>query len=317
MSNVLIVLTHPEEIRNRYRSALKSAFPDISVDVVDHHSKAGPLLGAAEVLLTFGTMTSDRLVKDAPRLKWIQALGTGTDGILDLPSLRPNVVVTNIRGIHGPAMSEAVLLAMLALTRDLPRSLRAQHRHAWERWPAQLLDRATVGIFGVGVIAEALAPRCKALGMTVVGISSAKRAVFGFDRMYGRDELLVAAPEFDYLVILTPYSTQTRNTVDERVLAVMKPSSYLINVARGGVVCEDALVLALKRRQIAGAALDVFAAEPLPVDHPFWDMDNVIITPHLGGFYDRYAYDAMPTIEHNMRCFLTGDIARMLNVVKS
>ena len=214
-ANVLIILTHAQAVRQRYYDGIKARFPDITLNVVDHHSKAGPYLASADALLTFGTMTYDRLFDDAPRLRWIQALGTGTDGITDLPSFRPDIAVTNIRGIHGATMSEAALMAMLALARDLPRAVRAQDRHAWERWPSRLLDRATVGIFGIGAIAETLAPRCKAIGMTVVGISSVKRAVAGFDRILARDELLDAVRDLDFLVVLTPYSVKTKNAIDE------------------------------------------------------------------------------------------------------
>jgi D-2-hydroxyacid dehydrogenase (NADP+) len=316
MTNLLLVLTHASEVRNKYKETIEVLFPEVVVNVVDHHSKADPYLGSTDVLLAFGTMTSDHLVKDAPRLKWIQSLGAGTDGITDLPSLRPQVVVTSMRGIHGAAMSEAALMAMLALCRDLPRSVRAQDRHAWERWPSRLLDRATVAIFGVGVIGEALALRCKALGMRVLGITSTPRLLAGFDRMYGRDQLLAAAGEADFLVVLVPYSEGTRNAVDQRVLAAMKPSGFVINLARGGVVDEDALIEALRQRRIAGAALDVFATEPLPADHPFWDMKNVLVTGHLGGVYDRYVDDAMPIIEHNIRCFITSDLENMRNIVR-
>jgi phosphoglycerate dehydrogenase-like enzyme len=149
----------------------------------------------------------------------------------------------------------------------------------------------------------------------VVGISSVPRPVSGFDRVCGRGDLLRVVPELDYFVILTPYSQDTRHAVDAGALAAMKPSSVLVNVARGGVVHETALIEALARRQIAGAALDVFETEPLPPEHPFWTMDNVIVTPHLGGFYDRYPDDAWPTVEHNMRCFLAGEFSRMRNVV--
>jgi uncharacterized protein (DUF849 family) len=152
MTSVLILLTFPEDVRNYYRTMVSSAFPELTVDVVDHHSKVGPFVGSADILITFGPMMSDHVLKDAPRLKWIQAMGTGTDGILDSPSLRPDIVVTNIRGIHGAAMSEATLLAMLALSRDLPRSVRAQDRHAWERWPSRVLNGRIVGIFGIGAI---------------------------------------------------------------------------------------------------------------------------------------------------------------------
>ncbi|MBI2714299.1 MAG: D-2-hydroxyacid dehydrogenase [Rhizobiales bacterium] len=315
MTNVLIILTHAQPVRQRYYDAIKARFPSITLNVVDHHSKAGSYLASADALVTFGTMTYDRLIDDAPRLRWIQALGTGVDGIVDLPSFRPDIAVTNIRGIHGAPMSEAALMAMLAFSRDLPRSVRAQDRHSWERWQSRLLDQATVGIFGIGTIAEALAPRCKALGMTVVGISSVKRMVAGFDRIFTRDELLDAVRGLDFLVILTPYSAKTKNAVNETVFAAMKPTAYVINLARGGVVDESALLKALDQKQIAGAALDVFATEPLPADHPLWSRKDIILTSHLGGLYDRYADDAMPTIEHNLRCFLAGDMNEMINIV--
>ena len=237
----------------------------------------------------------------------MQALGTGLDGITDQPALKPGVIVTSLHGVHGAPVSEAALAGMLALSRNLPGALRAQGERQWRRWPAKLLHNKTVGILGVGLIAEALAPKCKAMGMTVIGISSAPRTVAGFDRMHPVSELLGVMPELDYLVLLTPYSPATHNIVDARVLAAMKPTAYLINVARGGVVDEDALLEALRAGRLAGAGLDVFNQEPLPPDHPFWAFENVIITTHQGGFCDTYVDLAMPIIEHNMRCFLAGD----------
>jgi phosphoglycerate dehydrogenase-like enzyme len=204
---------------------------------------------------------------------------------------------------------------MLALSRNFSRVVRNQAANLWERWPARLLDSKTVGILGVGFIAEALAPKCKALGMTVVGITSVKRQVPGFDRIHGRDELTRAVRDLDYLIVLTPYGQQNHHLVDGAVLSAMKPTSFLINLARGGVVDEGALITALERGQIAGAALDVFSQEPLPKGHPFWSMENVIVTPHLGGFYDGYADKALPVVEENIRRFIAGDTANLINVV--
>jgi D-2-hydroxyacid dehydrogenase (NADP+) len=238
------------------------------------------------------------------------------DGITDQAGLKENVLVTNMHGFHGGPMSEAALMGMLSLARGLLRSLRLQAQHQWERFPAKLLKEKTVGIFGVGVIAQELAPKCKALGMRVVGISSAKRRVPGFDAMAGRDELERVVKDLDFLVILTPYTKETHNIVDARIFAAMKPSAILVNLARGGVVDEDALVAALKGRKLAGAALDVFATEPLPGDSPLWDMENVIVTQHQGGFFDSYPSFAIPVVEENMRKFLAGDTKGMINVVK-
>jgi phosphoglycerate dehydrogenase-like enzyme len=315
MTNVLILLTLTDVVRKQYYDRLQARFPEASMTLVDHHSKAGPYVADADAMVTFAPMLTPKVLEAATRLKWVQALGTGTDNLTDQPALRKDVIVTNIHGIHGPPVSEAALASMLALARDLPGGVRAQDRGEWRRWPAQLLHNKTVGIFGVGAIAESLAPKCKAFGMRVVGVSSGPRAVTGFDRVHGRDELLQVVGEFDFFVLLTPLTPATRNSIDAKVFAAMKPSSFLINLARGGVVDEPALIEALASKRVAGAALDVFVQEPLPAGHPFWTMQNVIITTHQGGFCDVYIDFAMPTIETNMRCFLDGNLAGMINVV--
>src|SRR5581483_4875755 len=225
-------------------------------------------------------------------------------------------LVTNVRGIHGAPVSEATIAYMLSLARDMPRSVHAQDESRWERWPSALLAGKTVGILGVGLIAEYLAPILKLLGMTVIGISSAPRDAKGFDRMVAREDLVKLAPELDYLVALTPMSAQTRNIVGEKVFAAMKPSAFLVNVARGGVVDETALMRALEAGQIAGAALDVFAQEPLPPDSPLWKTKNLTIFSHLGGYSQGYEERAMPTLAGNMACYLAGEPQKMINIVR-
>jgi D-2-hydroxyacid dehydrogenase (NADP+) len=316
MTNLLILLTLPEPVRNQYRERLQARFPELAIELVDHHSKVGPHIAKADALLTFAPMLSAKVLAEATRLQWVQALGTGVDNLTDQAALRKDIIVTNVRGIHGAPVSEAALGAMLALARNLPGAIRAQGERQWRRWPAQLLHNKTVGIFGIGLIAEALAPKCKAFGMRVVGVSSAPRDVAGFDAMHGRDALLQVVGDFDFFVLLTPLTASTRNSIDAKMLVAMKPSSFLINLARGGVVDESALVEALKTGRIGGAALDVFNEEPLPADHPFWAMQNVLMTTHQGGFCDVYVDYALPTVEANMRCFLSGDIGGMINVVE-
>jgi len=316
MPRLLILLTLPPQVREQYRARLAARFPELGIDVVDHHSKAAPFIRDADALLTFGPHMKDEVLHGADKLKWVQALGTGVDNLIDLPSLKPDVVLTNIRGIHGAPVSEAAIMMMMALARDIALSIRNQDRQIWQRWPTRLLDGKTVGIFGIGAIAEVLAPKCKALGMTVAGFTSAKRELPGFDRMHERAELAVEAPTLDFLVLLAPYADEIRNFIGQEIFAAMKPTSYLINLARGGIVDEDALLAALKQGEIAGAALDVFHEEPLPCGHPLWSARNVVITAHLGGFCDVYAERALPTVEHNMACFLNGDLDGMINVVR-
>src|SRR5882672_2644956 len=316
MIRLLILLTLPEKIRMQYYQGLREAFPEMNIDLVDHHSKVDPYIGSADILLTFGAHMADHVLEKGKKLKWIQALGTGVDGIVDRPPFREGVLVTNMHGLHGDSVPEAAIMLMLALARDLPRAMRNRNARQWERYPSRLLKGKTVGVLGVGAIARSLAPKCKAFGMTVVGITSAPRAMEGFDRMVEREALARAVCDLDFLVLLTPYTPQTHGIVNAEVLEAMRPSAFLVNLARGGIVDEKALVGALREKKIAGAALDVFAQEPLPAEHPFWSMDNVIVTPHLGGFHDEYAEQALPTVEENVRKYLAGDLSHMINIVK-
>ena len=316
MPNLLILTEVQESMRARYKAMLLEEFPELTINVVGHHSLVDPYIADTDVLLCFSPPMADHVVRDAKKLKWIQALGTGVDNIIDLPSLGPDVVVTNIRGIHGAPVSEATIAFMLSLARDMPRSVRAQAESNWDRWPSALLAGKTVGVFGVGLIAEYLAPICKALHMTVVGISGSPRPTPSFDRMVHRNELVKVAPELDFLVVLTPLSAETRGIIGEKLFTAMKPSAFLVNVARGGVVDEPALIKALETGQIAGAGLDVFSQEPLPPDNPLWKTRNLTIFSHLGGYSQGYEDRAMPTIAGNMRKFLAGDLKTMINIVR-
>jgi D-2-hydroxyacid dehydrogenase (NADP+) len=316
MPSLLILTEVQEAMRARYKAMLLERFPELTINVVGHHSQVEPYIADTDILLCFSPPMADHVVRDAKKLKWIQALGTGVDNIVDLPSLGPEVLVTNIRGIHGAPVSEATIAYMLALARDLPRAAHAQEQCAWERWPARLLSGKTVGILGVGLIAEYLAPICKLFGMTVIGITGGPRAAKGFDRMVAREDLVKVAPELDFLVVLIPMSAETRNIVGEKVFTAMKPTAFLVNVARGGVVDEEALMAALTRETIAGAALDVFAEEPLPATSPLWKTKNLTIFSHLGGYSLGYEERAMPTIAGNMAKFLAGDLKSMVNIVR-
>jgi len=316
MPKVLILTEVQEAMRARYKAMLLERFPQLTINVVGHHNDVDPYIADVDILLCFSPPMADHVVRDAPKLKWIQALGTGVDNIVDLPSLGKEVVVTNVRGIHGAPVSEATIAFMLSLARDMPRSVRAQEQSRWERWPSALLSGKTVGILGVGLIAEYLAPICKTLGMTVVGISGSPRETRHFDRMAHRNDLIKVVADLDFLVVLTPLSAETRNIVGEKVFAAMKPSAYLVNVARGGVVDEPALIAALEAGKIAGAGLDVFSQEPLPSDNPLWKTKNLTIFSHLGGYSQGYEDRAMPTIAGNMGKFLAGDLKSMINIVR-
>src|SRR5512144_1980054 len=211
MPNVLILTEVQEAMRARYKAMLLERFPQLTINVGGHHNDVGPYIADVDILLCFSPPMADHVVRDAPKLKWIQALGTGVDNIIDLPSLGKEVLVTNVRGIHGAPVSEATIAFMLSLARDMPRSVRAQDQSKWERWPSALLT-------------------CKTVGMTVVGISGSPRETKNFDRMAHRNDLTKVAGDLDFLVALTPLTPETRNIVGAKVFAAMKPTAYLVNV---------------------------------------------------------------------------------------
>jgi len=297
-----------------YKKALAPKFPELSIHAVAKEEEIGNFIEKMDILLTI--RISDNLIKKASKLKWIQALTTGVDYIIHLPSLRKEVLITSARGIHGPQMSEMALLLMLALNRNFPQIIRNQDQRVWERWPGKLLYQKKVGILGVGVIGEEIARKCKAFGMTVFGIDIVKRKVDAVDYFYGPEELLQVIQEVDYFIIVAPNTPQTQKLVGVKVFSSMKPTAFLISIGRGEIVDEEALIHALKTGQIAGAALDTFWTEPLPKDHPLWEIKNVIITPHVGGLSDIYVEQVLPIFEENLRRFLQGERKNLINLVE-
>lgn len=291
-------------------------FPALDIYATNDRSKAMAHVADAEAIIAHHFQFDDALLQSATKLRWIQSLTTGTDGILRLPSLRAETIVTSTRGMHGPQMSELVFLQMLALSRRFPAIQHNQRQKHWIRWPQPLLFNKTIVMVGVGKIAEALAVRCACFGMTVYGVSQSTRVPPGFKGVFGRAQLAQAAAMADFLVLLVPYTADTESLIDARIIEAMKPSGFLINVARGGVLDESALLHALRNRTIAGAALDVFRETPLPPEDPLWNEEQIIITPMLGGMSDIYLDQAYPIVRDNLRHFLKGDMRSMLNVVE-
>jgi D-2-hydroxyacid dehydrogenase (NADP+) len=296
--------------------AVRRECPSMTFDVARNVDEALNRCATAEVLLAMAHEVTDPLLNRMPRLRYLCALSAGTDRLETLTALRPDVRVTSSRGIHGPQMSELAFLSMISLSRDFARMQRNQQKHVWERWPQKLLYGKTAVIVGIGPIAEDLAARCVAFGMHVMGASDARESAPNFEKLVPRARLRDAASAADFLIVLVPLSAQTRHLIDEGVLAAMKPSGILINLARGPVVDEPALIRCLRDGRLAGAGLDVFEAEPLPADSPLWDMPNVIITPRIGGMSDVYGDQVLPLVVHNLHCFAQGRLAQMKNIVR-
>jgi phosphoglycerate dehydrogenase-like enzyme len=296
------------------REHLQREFPELTIWTAASEDEAGATIEEAEILMAI--RASDGFIARARELHWIQSLISGVDFFLELPSLPDDVLVTAARGFHGPQMAELALLHMLSLTRHYRHMLHNQERKAWVRWPQPLLYNKAVGILGVGVIGKEIARKCRAFDMVVYGVTSVKREMEEVDYAYGPEGLLEVMAAVDYFVNVVPNTPATRQMIGERELASLKPSAYFINLGRGETVDEAALIRALQEGKMAGAGLDVFATEPLPDDSPLWEMENVVITPHVGGMSDIYADQVLPVLEANLRWYLHGERDRLMNAVK-
>jgi D-2-hydroxyacid dehydrogenase (NADP+) len=311
-AHILVICPDPDA----YTTRLAPAFPQVQftrVAAMDCRVALDRLAGA-DAIISYGREFDAECLARANKLKWFQCVITGTDHLAPVLA-GSHVVLTNARGIHGPQMAEMAILHMMALHRRVPQLVRSQAAHAWDRIKPRVLDRRTVVILGVGAIAEHTAKLCKAFGMSTIGVSRTPRKVDGFDTIYPRERLLEAVAQADVLLVLLPYTKENDRIVGAAVLGAMKPSAVLINLARGGVVDEAAMVAALKDRKIAGAGLDVFQETPLPASSPLWDMDNVFITPFIAGQSDQYEDNIMSIIKPNLQSFLDGLYDEMINRV--
>ncbi|MCE5264624.1 MAG: D-2-hydroxyacid dehydrogenase [Deltaproteobacteria bacterium] len=298
-----------------YVRELAPMFPGAEFHAVTTEAEIGPHAARMEVLITIWRI-ADAVLKEAVNLRWVQVMGTGVNYLLERPSLAREVIVTSCRGIHGPQMAEMAVLLMLAFNRKFPAVVRNQDRERWERWPGELLWEKTVGILGMGVIGEAVADRCKAFGMTVWGIDIFPRPIASVAAFHRPEDLPGIAGSLDYLILTAPATPATHHIVGADLLSRMKPTAYVINIARGELVDEAALRTALEAGKIAGAALDALPVEPLPAGHPLWKTKNVIITPHVGGMSDIYRRQIMPILSENLRRFIRGERRELLNFIE-
>jgi D-2-hydroxyacid dehydrogenase (NADP+) len=312
MNCKVLILDQHAEI---YRDRLKADFPALEIATASGLSDLPADLSGIDVLISFAIELTDDFYKRATRLKWIQCLATGVDQVLRCASLRPETVLTSGRGAHGAPMRETVVYLMMAVSRDVKGLVEEQKAHIWNRRFYSLFTGKTAVIVGIGVVGIAIGQLLKAFGMHVIGVTRTPRAVEGFDEMVPTDRLQEAVRDADFLINVLPATADNALLFDRTLFAAMKPSAYYISAGRGQTVDEAALMTALRERWIAGAGLDVFQTEPLPADSPFWDLPNVFITPHLGGYTSEYEDLIMPLIIENMRRFLAGRHGEMKNIV--
>jgi phosphoglycerate dehydrogenase-like enzyme len=311
-SKVLILARDADD----FAAHLRRRFADVVFVTAMHASDAPALWADCDVLMTRNDDCTDTVIRAMPRLRFIQALTTGTELIEAIPDIPRDAIIAAARGFHGPQMSELAFLFMLAFARNIRGIIADQSEHRWNRVPQRLLAGKTVVVLGVGRIAEEIARRAKVFDMRVLGVSASRTAVTGFDAIHPRSRMTEAVAQADYLIVLAPATKDNQNLVDAAVLRAMKPTAVLINIARGGVVDETALLAALREKRIAGAGLDVFVTEPLPADHPLWSLDNVLITSHIGGMSDNYAEQVMPIVVDNLAAYLAGTPSLMRYIIR-
>jgi D-2-hydroxyacid dehydrogenase (NADP+) len=310
-TKALIVDVHAE----MYRDRLQAEFPALQFALFKNAAAVTGDLSDVDVMIMFGIEVRDEMLAGAPKLKWIQSLATGVDHFLRCPSLKPDVLITSGRGIHGPPMREQVVYLMMAVSRDATRQVEDFQHRIWQRRLWSTLHGKTAVIVGTGIVGEAIGELLKAFGMRTIGVTRTPRKIAGFDEVMSSAQLPQAAAEADYLINVLPASADNIGLFGGTVFGAMKPSAYYISAGRGQTVDEDALAAALRERRIAGAGFDVFQAEPLPPESPFWQLPNVFITPHVGGYVVEYEDFVMPLIIDNMRLFLGGKRGDMQNIV--
>jgi len=252
-------------------------------------------------------------------LRWLHLGAAGIEKSLSPALVNSEVVVTNARGIHGDRMAEFVLGAILFLANRFDIAVRGQFEKQW-RQKEMVKSRfavagKTVGIAGMGAIGAEIAKWCAALGMRVIGLrrdAALPKPEF-VSEIFAVNQIDEFLQRSDFIVLVLPLTPETRGILSAERLRLMKPNACLINIGRGELADEDALLAMLREEKIAGAALDVFQTEPLPADHPFWQLDNVFVTPHISGNFEEYVERVGEQFAENLARYVRGE--KLLNVI--
>jgi phosphoglycerate dehydrogenase-like enzyme len=263
----------------------------------------------AEVIFTgwAGPLPRLDLPVAAPRLRWVQLATVGFDRVD--PALSAGVSFTNIGDMSALPIAEWVVGCMLMFAKGWPTAFHAQREHAWRRYMPRELNGATAGIVGLGSIGGEVARLARGLGCRVIGMRRSFEANPSHplvDRALPPSMLHELLADSDYVVLTAPLTAQTRGMIDAAALSAMRPDAVLLNIGRGPLIVESALIEALRARTIAGAALDVFEQEPLPAESPLWDLDNIVMTPHIAAGTDHYYERATDIFCANLRRYIAG-----------
>lgn len=260
----------------------------------------------AEVVITPTLPWLPEALAGLPAVRWVHFLSAGVDRIWAMDADWSRYRLSKSAGVHASTITEYVLGAVLYALKGFGTFARQQQRREWKRFWLDECAGKTLGIVGVGTIGARLAKHAKALGMTVIGTVTTPRDIPDVDAVYGTDELGRVLAASDFVVLLVPLTDETRGLVGAEAFEAMKETAWLVNVARGEVVDEGALVEALREERIGGAVLDVFEDEPLPDTSPLWEMENVLVTPHVAGTTQHYTSRALGVFEDNYQRYVAG-----------
>jgi len=319
---ILIVHHHPFELWHApawLRERLQKEFPRCRFVQLEDYNRVRGEICDAEVFIGWSLRPEQLLA--ARKLRWIHSPAAAVHQLMFPELIQSDVIVTNSTGVHGPVVAEHALATLLALAKRLPQAMRYQAQKIWSQerlWKEhprpREVDGATVVVIGMGSIGSEFARRAKALGMKVLAVrENPDKGTGGADRVVGQAQLDEVLPQADYVLLCTPVTPATTGLINQARLGRMNRDAYIINVGRGPLVEETALVEALRERRIAGAALDVFDQEPLPESSPFWGLDNVLITPHTAAVTERLWERHYQLIVENLKRFLAGQ--PLLNAV--
>lgn len=313
MTSNPVVILHTQN-GDAAKEVVAAGHPGLSVHVCESYARLPALISdtSAEVVYSVRFAGSDGFPKKAlvqsDSVKWVSIGGSGTDhlGQWDADWL----TVTNAAGMAADMMAEYVLGVMLTFSLDLRGFMRAQAAHEWGQGKVTPIKGRSALILGLGHTGQAVAARCKAMGMNVLGVRARPKETEHVDQVYGMADLPDLWNRADYVIVCVPLLDSTRGLVNRRALHAMKPEAVLIDVSRGGVVEEGSLIEALTSRSIAGAGLDVFTSEPLPQDHPLWDLSNVTITPHCSSVFEGWEMNSVEMFTKNLVRYRRGESLR-------
>ncbi|ERI09638.1 D-2-hydroxyacid dehydrogenase [Aneurinibacillus aneurinilyticus] len=309
-----IVLT--AKMSKRHQEKLEKAYPQHDFYFYDRMKEAATDVKDTHVLVTYGEDLTFDNVQDMQNLRWIQVLSAGMDTMpLSLLAER-GVLVTNASGIHKIPMAEYTFGVMLQVARKMNELYEKQCNSEWDRSiRVEELYGKTLGIIGVGAIGEEIALRAQVFGMQVLGVNRSGKMKSGCDEMYLQTDLLSVLPRCDYVVVIVPLTEETRNMIGYEEIKVMKENAVLINIARGAIINEEALLEHLRSKKLKMAVLDVFSEEPLPASSPFWQLENCLVTPHISGRSPLYMERALEIFHHNLALYNNEETKDMINVI--